>query len=121
MENAVVDKWSETDEVPPRCPRCRGLLRPDVVWFNEPLPEEAIERAIAASGGCDVFLCIGTSNQVYPAASLPMHALESGAIVIEINLPTGHAGERRGGSGNKGAVSNRRFATSRCGVRARSA
>ena len=85
VENVPVDRWKETDDVPPRCPRCGGLLRPDVVWFNEPLPEEAIERAIAASGDCDVFLCIGTSNQVYPAASLPFLALESGAIVIEIN------------------------------------
>jgi NAD-dependent deacetylase len=84
-ENVTVEKWEETDEVPPRCPRCGGWLRPDVVWFNENLPEDAIEKAIAASRNCDVFLSIGTSSQVYPAASLPFEAMDAGATVVEIN------------------------------------
>ena len=84
-ENVVVEKWEETGDAPPRCPRCGGPLRPDVVWFNENLPEDAIEKSITASRNCDVFLSIGTSSQVYPAASLPFEALNAGATVVEIN------------------------------------
>ena len=56
-----------------------------MVWFNETLPEDSIKRAIAASRDCEVFLSIGTSTQVYPAASLPFEALQYGATVVEIN------------------------------------
>jgi NAD-dependent deacetylase len=84
-ENVTVEKWEETGDVPPRCPRCGGRLRPDVVWFNENLPEDAIEKAIATSRSCDLFFSIGTSSQVYPAASLPFEALDAGATVVEIN------------------------------------
>ncbi len=100
-EDTLVDEWVDTGEIPPRCPRCGGWLRPDVVWFNEMLPERAIERAIAASRVCDVFLSIGTSALVHPAASLPFEALEQGATVIEINPEetplTGHAHFRLAG------------------------
>lgn len=70
---------------PPRCNHCGGLLRPDVVWFGEMLPESVFERALSAARRCDVFLCLGTSAVVYPAASLPFEALEQGAYVVEIN------------------------------------
>lgn len=85
VENVVVERWAETDEVPPRCPRCGGPLRPDVVWFEESLPEHAIKLAYARAVDCDVFLSIGTSTIVYPAAELPFRALKSGATVVEIN------------------------------------
>ena len=81
----LVPEWAETDEVPPRCPECGGRLRPDVVWFNELLPEQAIIRAIDASRACDLFFSIGTSSKVYPAASLPWEAIDRGADVVEIN------------------------------------
>ena len=68
-----------------RCRSCGGYLRPDVVWFGEMLPTEAIEAAINASEECDVFFSIGTSSVVYPAADLWRNAKNSGAIVIEIN------------------------------------
>lgn len=84
-ENTVVEAWAETDEVPPRCPRCGGRLRPDVVWFNEALPEEELREAMEASRSCDVFLSIGTSALVSPAAWLPMEALRRGAFVVEVN------------------------------------
>ena len=84
-EDTVVSTWNETGDVPPKCTRCGGLLRPDVVWFEEALPEGAMERAGAASARCDVFLSIGTSTVVYPAASLPYEALRGGATVVEIN------------------------------------
>lgn len=84
-EGTIVSKWAETDDVPPKCPDCGGLLRPDVVWFEEALPDDEMELASRASKDCDVFLCIGTSTVVYPAAALPFVALRSGATVVEIN------------------------------------
>lgn len=79
-----VAAWPEGEGVP-ACPRCGSLLRPDVVWFGESLPPEALAAAFAAARTCDVFLCVGTSTVVEPAATLPFIALESGARVIEVN------------------------------------
>lgn len=84
-DGGLVEQWTDTGEVPPRCPRCGGMLRPDVIWFTELLPEEAFLRAQQASRRCDVFLSVGTSSLVYPAAGLPLEALEAGATLIEIN------------------------------------
>jgi len=84
-EDVRVEEWSETGETPPRCPRCGGRLRPDVVWFGETLPPAALARALAASRSCDLFFSIGTSALVHPAASLPFEALQHGATVVEIN------------------------------------
>jgi NAD-dependent deacetylase len=84
-EGAIVSSWEDTGDVPPKCPNCGGLLRPDVVWFEEPLPETEMARATAASTACDVFFSIGTSTVVYPAAALPFEALRTGATVVEIN------------------------------------
>lgn len=84
-EGTIVSNWSETGDVPPKCPNCGGLLRPDVVWFEEPMPEKETALAIQCSRQCDVFFSIGTSSVVFPAASLPFEALESGATVVEIN------------------------------------
>ncbi|NNF57083.1 MAG: NAD-dependent deacylase [Rhodothermaceae bacterium] len=67
------------------CPACAGLLRPDVVWFGEMLPEGAMEHAAEAAAASDVFLSIGTSAVVYPAAGLPLIAKQAGAYVAEIN------------------------------------
>jgi len=69
----------------PECARCGELLRPDVVWFGEAIPRQALLEADAAAADCDVFLSIGTAAVVYPAAGLPESALRSGARVIEIN------------------------------------
>ncbi|MBN2550143.1 MAG: NAD-dependent deacylase [Anaerolineales bacterium] len=84
-ENREIASWQETGETPPRCPHCGGMLRPDVVWFNEPLPEQALQAAWEAAQNCQVFLSIGTSGIVQPAASLPYRALDAGAAVVEIN------------------------------------
>jgi NAD-dependent deacetylase len=78
-------EWVDDGQVPPRCPACGGLLRPDVVWFNERLPADALRAALEAAQTCDVFLSIGTSGLVEPAASLPVEALRRGAVVVEIN------------------------------------
>ena len=69
----------------PECARCGELLRPDVVWFGEAIPRDALLRADAAAGDCDVFLSIGTASVVYPAAGLAASAQRSGAQVIEVN------------------------------------
>jgi len=84
-EDALVENWPQTSAVPPRCPRCGGPLRPDVVWFGEMLPPGAWEAALHAASSCDLFLSIGTSSVVQPAASLANAALDHGAAVIEIN------------------------------------
>jgi NAD-dependent deacetylase len=84
-EGTIVSSWKDTGDVPPKCPACGGLLRPDVVWFEEPMPEKEMQEAITASTHCDFFFSVGTSTVVYPAAALPLEALRSGATVVEIN------------------------------------
>jgi NAD-dependent deacetylase len=69
----------------PACSACGGNIRPDVVWFGEMLPEEEWELAVRASESADLFFSIGTSAVVYPAASLPHMAKQSGAFVVEVN------------------------------------
>lgn len=73
------------DDHPPRCPRCGAPGRPDVVWFGEALPADALQAAFEAARTSELFFSIGTSTAVEPAASLPWVALEAGATVVEIN------------------------------------
>jgi NAD-dependent deacetylase len=84
-EGTAVESWEEPETGPPRCARCEAYLRPDVVWFGESLPEHALRRARKASAACDVFLSVGTSNLVEPAASLPWLAASAGAVVAVVN------------------------------------
>jgi NAD-dependent deacetylase len=81
--------WRDTEppsgEGAPSCGRCGGRVRPDVVWFGEMLPEEEWEEALRATDGAELFLSIGTSALVYPAAGLPSLAKRSGAFLVEIN------------------------------------
>ena len=77
--------WPRGTPGPPPCAECGSPLRPDVVWFGEALPPEALEAALQATARCDLFLSVGTSGLVEPAASLPFAALERGAAVIEVN------------------------------------
>jgi len=79
------ETWGDDTESVPRCEVCGGLLRPDVVWFGETLPRDQLERAIEAARTCEVFLSIGTSGVVQPAASLAHAAHNRGAVVVEIN------------------------------------
>ncbi len=69
----------------PHC-ECGGRIRPDVVWFGELLPAQAINGAFEASQKADLFFSIGTSAIVHPAASLPMEAKRHGACLVEVNL-----------------------------------
>ncbi|HET6268093.1 MAG TPA: NAD-dependent deacylase [Acidobacteriota bacterium] len=75
---------SPIQKLPPEC-ECGQLLRPDVVWFGEPLPYEPTSRAWQAARQSEVFFLVGSSATVQPAASLPWVALEHGALVVEIN------------------------------------
>ncbi|MEZ5290673.1 MAG: NAD-dependent deacylase [Vicinamibacterales bacterium] len=77
-------------EVLPRCPSCGALARPDVVWFGEPLDARVLDRAANAAARSDVFLAVGTSAVVFPAAGLIPLARQGGAFVVEVN-PDGTA------------------------------
>lgn len=80
-----LDRRVPLPELPPRC-GCGALLRPGVVWFGEALPAETWRQAERAAASAQVFLVIGTSAVVYPAAGLVQLAKSSGARVIEINI-----------------------------------
>lgn len=69
----------------PRCAGCDGMLRPNVVMFEEPLSQRDLARAHAAAQRCDVLLSVGTSNLVWPAKELPMAAHSAGASVVIVN------------------------------------
>ena len=75
---------SETDDVP-TCPDCGAPLRPGVVWFGEAIPGPALAASSAAAADCDVFLSVGTSSEVYPAAGLADIARQHDALLVEIN------------------------------------
>jgi NAD-dependent deacetylase len=84
-EGTLVEHWQAAGDEVPLCAHCGALLRPDVVWFEEMLPERALAAAEDAARRCDVLLVVGTSAEVYPAAALPLIAREHGAIVVEVN------------------------------------
>lgn len=72
-------------EMPPACPQCRGLLKPDVVLFGEALPERTLQEAGKHAQSCDLFLALGSSLVVQPAASLPAMAKQAGARLVIVN------------------------------------
>jgi NAD-dependent deacetylase len=74
-----------TIEVEPPVCHCGGLIRPDIVWFGEPLPQGPWRAAVEATEAADVMVVVGTSAIVYPAAGLPELALARGTAVIEVN------------------------------------
>jgi NAD-dependent deacetylase len=82
------EPWSDDrvqlPDLPPRCPHCGAHARPAVVWFGETLRESDLAAALAATA-CDVFLTVGTSSVVYPAAGLVSEARHAGAFTAEIN------------------------------------
>ena len=89
-EGCVIEHDQDADV--PVCPQCGANLRPGVVWFGEAIPEKALDSSFAAAADCQVFLSIGTSSLVYPAAGLAEIAREHQAVIAEINPdPTPHA------------------------------
>jgi len=81
----VISQWEAAPGGVPKCPLCGAKLRPDVVWFGEMLPTSELEAALHAARTCAVFLSIGTSGMVQPAATLPFLAKQHGAVLVEIN------------------------------------
>jgi NAD-dependent deacetylase len=85
-DGAITTHWDDSNSAePPRCVVCDAYLRPDVVWFDELLPADALACAQDAMARCDALLVVGTSAEVYPAAALPMQVLRRGRPVLEIN------------------------------------
>ncbi len=78
------DTVIDPDDIP-RCEKCGGRLRPDVVWFGEMLPARVIEDAMGAANRAEIFFSIGTSAIVHPAAGLPIMAKRAGATLVEVN------------------------------------
>jgi NAD-dependent deacetylase len=81
VESSSVDMAEET----PLCEICGSLVRPDLVWFNEPLPQEAFDLAEVYSRESSVFIAVGCSMEVQPAALLPIYAVSGGAFMVQIN------------------------------------
>ena len=79
------EEWADDTDTVPTCSVCGGLLRPDVVWFGEPLPRAELEAAVTASRTAHVYFSIGTSGVVQPAASLAYAARNNGSVVVEVN------------------------------------
>ena len=69
----------------PRCPACGGVLKPDVVFFGELLPEAAMERAIELARAAGLLLVVGSSLEVYPVAGLPLETLSAGGLLAIVN------------------------------------
>ena len=86
FDEGTVIRGADTAADVPVCPECGGMLRPGVVWFGEMIPEKALQAAAQAVSACDLFLSIGTSALVWPAAGLAQAAREQGAGVVQINL-----------------------------------
>ncbi len=82
-----INQDTPLDSIPPLC-ECGAILRPDIVWFGEMLPEDVLRQAWESAARSDLFLVVGTSALVQPAASLPLVAKEGGARLVEINLQT---------------------------------
>jgi NAD-dependent deacetylase len=76
--------FTEFSDMPPLC-KCGNILRPDVVWFGEGLPQDIWEEAMIHANSCDVMIIAGTSLVVSPANTLPIYAKQNNAILIEIN------------------------------------
>lgn len=81
----VLQMIEEGTEIPD-CPNCHGILKPDAVFFGETLPQETLMDATSRSRNCDLFIVIGSSLVVYPAAYMPMYAKDAGAKLAIVNL-----------------------------------
>jgi NAD-dependent deacetylase len=74
------------DNLPPFCKKCGGLLKPDFVFFGEPIPPKVQSHSIAEAQESDVFILIGTTGEIMPASAIPYLAKENGAKIIEVNI-----------------------------------
>jgi NAD-dependent deacetylase len=81
-----LQKLIDTDQLPPRCPRCRGIIKSDGVMFGEPIPSDVAHQSLQEASKCDLMLICGTSAVVYPFANLPRIARQRASVtIIEVN------------------------------------
>lgn len=80
----IRQRYGDSEEVP-ACERCNGILKPDVIFFGEALPQETLARAMRDAEACDLMIVIGSSLVVYPAAYVPVQAQQAGADLVIIN------------------------------------
>ena len=80
----VKEKYADSDNVP-TCEYCRGILKPDVIFFGEALPQQTLTQAMREAEECDLMMVIGSSLVVYPAAYVPVQAKQAGADLVIIN------------------------------------
>ncbi len=78
------EMMTEFSEIPPLC-KCGNILRPDVVWFGESLPQDVWQKAMIFASQCDLMIIAGTSLVVSPANTLPIYAKQNNATLIEVN------------------------------------
>ena len=78
--------WKPPKIIPPKCPRCRAIMRPGVIWFGEIIPQDIINKALIEAEKADVILVIGTSGVVMPAGAIPEIIKRNEGKVIEINI-----------------------------------
>ena len=74
------------ENLPPLCPECQGILKPDFVFFGEPIPPKAFEESIKLCENADCLIVVGTTGEIMPASQLPILAKQNGAKIIEINI-----------------------------------
>ncbi|MFN8373519.1 MAG: NAD-dependent deacylase [Anaerolineae bacterium] len=87
LSDPIMTKFVE-DGIVPRCPKCNGVLKPNVILFGEQLPMREFQGAQRAARNCDLMIIVGSSLEVAPASDLPLMALRSGAKLIIVNLQT---------------------------------
>ena len=83
---ALVKQNKPSSDHVPVCEKCRGILKPDVIFFGEALPQDTLMKATKAAQECDLMIVIGSSLVVYPAAYIPLYAKRAGAKIVIINL-----------------------------------
>ncbi|MHA1893561.1 MAG: NAD-dependent protein deacylase [Candidatus Helarchaeota archaeon] len=84
--NSKYDHGKLIENLPPHCPKCNGLLKPDFVFFGEPIPEAVHNNSIKEATISDLFILIGTTGEIMPASMIPFIAKKNGAKFIEINI-----------------------------------
>src|SRR5690606_10852508 len=82
--------FADLNYLPPTCYICKGILKPNMVFFNRPIPPYTLKRSFEENKKADVMIIIGTNAEVLPAAEIPVTAKEHGAKIIEINIERTH-------------------------------
>ena len=77
---------ADLSRLPPKCPSCKGLLKPDIIFFGEAIPAEAQAASMALAKFCDACLIVGSTGEVLPAAYVPQEARRHGAVIVEVNV-----------------------------------